>query len=309
MLVFGNITLPYIQRLFKIINKNEFLWSGFTNKILINAFFEPSTRTSLSFESAMYRLGGNVITFQPDTSSIQKGESFKDTIKTLACYGDAIVIRHPSNDFVNEIANTIDVPIINGGNGSGEHPTQALLDLYTIHQHLQKIKFHHELTYLNNSETENTSPLCFLFIGDIANSRTIHSLLHLLFQFKNILIHFLPYPNCEPVYGLKAKTFFHSVGMEIIVNEATVDPSQYDVIYVTRFQKERHSSENISKSNITINRNFMNRVKKTAIVMHPLPRNEEIDPDIDDDPRCVYFKQMENGVLVRMAILQDLFTN
>ena len=307
MLSTKKLTVSFINKLFK--NTNNIYCSNYLqNKILINAFFEPSTRTSCSFESAMYKLGGKVITFKQETSSIQKGESFLDTIKTLATFGDILVLRHSDVNKIEEADSHLNIPIINGGNGNGEHPTQALLDLYTIHKHLYDIKFHHPIAYLskNNNSLQVSKVLRFLFIGDIKNSRTIHSLLDLLVKFENVNINILPYSGCEPNYGIKIKIYTNNLNQSIdtssfIQSIDNIDISQYDIIYVTRLQKERET--NNKSQNIIINRSFMNKVKKTAIIMHPLPRNEEIDPEIDDDPRCVYFKQMEYGVRIRMALL------
>jgi len=307
MLSVKNINIEYINKLFKLVADPSLLLHRFPNKILINAFFEPSTRTSLSFETAMYKLGGNVISFQKEYSSIQKGESFSDTIKTLSTYGDAIVIRHPDSIIIEEAQKYCSVPIINGGNGNGEHPTQALLDLYTIHKHLNSIHRPHHITYLDSYEPLfESEPLHILFIGDINNSRTIHSLLALLYKFNNIDINFYPYEGCEPAHGIIARTKHKCKNkMPIVIDKENLDIGKYDIIYCTRFQKERTSID--TKPNILIDKVFMNKVKPNAIVMHPLPRNEEINSEIDDDPRCVYFKQIEYGILVRMAILSNIF--
>lgn len=307
MLSVKNISVEYINKLFKLVADPSLLLHRFPNKILINAFFEPSTRTALSFETAMYKLGGNVITFDNDHSSMKKGESFSDTIHTLSTYGDAIVIRHPDSTMIAEAKKHSSVPIINGGNGNLEDPTQALIDLYTIHAHLNSIHRPHHITYLENYEPQfDSEVLDILFVGDIKNSITIHSLLALLYKFNNINIHFLPYENCEPAYGMVAKTMHKCKSkMPLVMEKENLNISKYDIIYCTRFQKERTSSD--TKPNIIIDKAFMSRVKKSAIVMHPLPRNEEISCEVDNDPRCVYFKQMEYGILVRIAILSNIF--
>jgi carbamoyl-phosphate synthase/aspartate carbamoyltransferase len=264
----------------------------FKDKILINAFFEPSTRTSLSFESAMYRLGGNVINFNKDLSSIKKGESFEDTIRTISTYGDAIIIRHPEKGIVEKAAKISTIPVINGGDGDGEHPTQGLLDLFTIHKcfNLQ-------------------SRINILFVGDIMHSRTVNSLLDYLSIYPFSKINILPYNNREPNYDLLyeiAKDHTQIVD-DIVVSEDTVELDKYDVVYVTRLQKER-SSKNDRVTHIVDN-NFLSKTKKNCIIMHPLPRNEEINPEIDNDPRCKYFEQMENGVAIRMALLHYMFVD
>ena len=307
MLSVKNINIEFINKLFKLVSDPSLLLHRFPNKILINAFFEPSTRTSLSFETAMYKLGGNVISFQKEYSSIQKGESFSDTIKTLSTYGDAIVLRHPDSTMIEKAQKYCNIPIINGGNGNGEHPTQALLDLYTIHKHLNSIHRPHHITYLENYEPHfDSEVLNILFIGDIKNSRTVHSLLTILYKFNNINIHFFPYDGCDPLHSMVEKTMNKcNTKQPIVMNKENLDISYYDIIYCTRFQKERSSLE--TKPNIIVNKEFMNKVKESAIVMHALPRNEEIDTEVDEDPRCVYFKQMEYGILVRMALLSNIF--
>jgi carbamoyl-phosphate synthase/aspartate carbamoyltransferase len=279
--------LAFIHRIFSLAHTYKAKrTTQFKDKILINAFFEPSTRTSLSFESAMYRLGGNVINFNKELSSIKKGESFEDTIRTLSTYGDAIVLRHPEKGMVEKAAKISTVPVINGGDGDGEHPTQGLLDLFTIHK---SFNLH--------------SKLNILFIGDIMHSRTVNSLLDYLSIYPFSKINILPYNNREPNYNLLYEIAKDHIQMadDIVVSEDTVELEKYDVIYVTRLQKER-STEHDRVTHI-IDKNFLSKTKKNCIIMHPLPRNEEIDPAIDNDPRCKYFEQMENGVAIRMAVL------
>lgn len=303
MLSANDINKEYIEELFTFVSSNEIYKQSFHNKILINAFFEPSTRTALSFEAAMYKIGGKVITFQKDISSIKKGESFYDTIKTLCVYGDILVIRHPDVKKIEEARKIANIPVINAGNGNGEHPTQALLDLYTIHSHLKQHSINHPLS-LSKKYYETPVQLKVLFIGDIANSRTTHSLIGLLCKYPNTTIDTLPYPGCETKTDiLEILKKHNSTSSEI--SKDTLHIGQYDVIYSSRFQQERTACG--VKPHIIIDNDFMKKVKKNAIIMHALPRNSEIDPEIDDDPRCIYFKQMEYGVLVRMGILTKLF--
>lgn len=284
-----SITLQYIKTIFYYTDRfyielNSELAKG---KILCNCFFEPSTRTSLSFETAMKKLGGEVVTFIKPTSSIKKGESDIDTMKTMEQYGDILVLRHPSNEFLYEYNKICEKPLINGGNGDGEHPTQALLDLYTI------------------KKTFGDYPLKILFVGDIKHSRTIHSLETLLKFYKNITIDYFPYPNCEIETSNKVITSYDNI-------------NEYDVVYMTRLQKERYQSrceliESDEKSNdkkslislnsYILNSDIVNKMKETAIILHPLPRNEEIDVSVDSCKQAKYFEQMKNGVYVRMAIL------
>lgn len=270
------------------------------NKILINAFFEPSTRTSLSFESAMYRLGGKVINFNKDTSSLNKGESINDTLKTLENYGDIIVIRHPDKNIIHDVYDKklLNIPIINGGNGAGEHPSQALLDLYTIYE-----KY--------NESFDNLNKLKILFIGDILHSRTVNSLAELLQLFPSIKINILPYNDQSTASNelLENISKNHNQNIkEIIVNKENIDWNNYDIFYVTRYQKERKINHDDINDDIIINNNIVNKMKKDAMIMHPLPRNEEISPEIDKSEKVYYFKQMENGVYIRMALIYDLLS-
>jgi len=302
MLSANDISKEYIKELFTLVSSNEIYKQSFQNKILVNAFFEPSTRTALSFEAAMYKIGGKVITFQKDISSIKKGETFYDTIKTLCVYGDILVIRHPDVKKIEEAKKIANIPVINAGNGNGEHPTQALLDLYTIHSYLKQLSICHPLSLSTYSVP--TFQLKVLFIGDIANSRTTHSLIGLLCKYPDITIDTLPYPGCETGSELLKMLRNHNPDSNEISKDI-LDISKYDVIYSSRLQRER--SDKGEKPHIIIDNDFMKNVKNTGIIMHALPRNSEIHPEIDNDPRCIYFKQMEYGVLVRMGILTKLF--
>jgi aspartate carbamoyltransferase len=294
MLSIRNVSKQFVEKLFftadniHLRDKNSL-----AGKTLINAFFEPSTRTSLSFESAMYKMGGNVITFNKDVSSVKKGESFEDTIRTLSLYGDAMVIRHPEKGLVEKASNIIDIPVINGGDGDGEHPTQALLDLYTIYKSFPTL--------------EN---LKILFVGDVKHSRTINSLIDILQFYPTNKLFFLPFENREPSSEFLYTTgIAHSQIMDnMLINKIDLDISFYDVIYCTRLQKERSDKED-SKVDIIIDKNMVNSMKDTAIIMHPLPRNEEIHPIVDNDKRCKYFDQMKYGLDIRMALLHELIKN
>ena len=278
----------------KICKKANLLCSG---KILINVFFEPSTRTSLSFECAMKRLGGDVINFQKDASSLKKGESYEDTIKTLSNYGDIMVLRHPEIGKVSLASELIHIPVINAGDGAGEHPTQAILDLYTIYK-----------KFGNNFDTKKV-----LFVGDIKNSRTIHSLIYLINLYPEMKIYILSYPGLEPEDQLLEKiSKIHKQPKEnIVFSVDNIDYSLFDVVYITRLQKERGPGRDggglrdVPPSFIMTNE-LANTMKEDAIIMHPLPRNREIDPEVDNNHRCYYFKQMKYGVNVRMAIIFSL---
>jgi carbamoyl-phosphate synthase / aspartate carbamoyltransferase len=278
-------------------NSNNNSNNYYKNKILVNAFFEPSTRTSLSFESSMYRLGGKVINFNTDTSSINKGESFEDTIRTLSYYGDILVLRHPNIEMIEKASNICNIPIINAGNGNGEHPTQALIDLYTIYK-----KFGNDF-----------SSKRILFIGDILNSRTIHSLLNLLHLYQNIKIYLLPFSNCEPnIEMLTDISKNHNQDIyDIIKNYNDLNPNDYDIVYCSRLQKERININNINnknkaKTDLIIDNEFANKMKDNSIILHPLPRNNELDEDLDNNPRSFFFKQVEYSLNVRMTLIDIL---
>ena len=282
-----------IEELFKLADLSDRL--SLRGKILLNVFFESSTRTSLSFESAMKRLDGEVITFNKDVSSINKGESFLDTIKTLSLYGDLMVLRHSEKGIVDYAQKYVNIPIINGGDGSGHHPTQALIDLYTIHK---------QFIY----KFENQLPINILMVGDIKHSRTIHSLIELLHYYSHVKIYLLPYSQREPESSLITKiSEVHEQDISsIVVNEESCNLEQFDVVYMTRLQKERE--DNTLTKEFVIDKSTIKKLNQNAIIMHPLPRNEEISPDVDYDPRCVYFNQVKDGIYIRMALIQ-MITN
>ena len=264
------------------------------NKILINVFFEPSTRTSLSFECAMKRLGGQVINFQKDTSSLKKGESFEDTLRTLSQYGDLMILRHPQPGQVSLASSLINIPIINAGDGSGEHPTQALLDLYTMYKHFGK-----------DFQTKTV-----LFIGDLKNSRTIHSLIVLIHKYPQMNIYILSYPGLEPDQEvLQEISNIHGQSKDTITVEfESINYQLFDIVYITRLQRERLLIGESSLCNFMMTNQIADRMKEDAIIMHPLPRNEEIHSDVDQNHRCHYFKQMKYGVNIRMALISEILS-
>jgi len=247
---------------------------------------------SCSFQAAMLRLGGSVICVNEKDSSAQKGESIEDTIQTMSCYCDAIVIRHPMKGSSTLAASVATKPVINAGDGVGEHPTQALLDLFTIYTELGAI-------------TESSS-LTVAMVGDLKHGRTVHSLVRLLALYpKQISIVYvspdsLSLPN-EIFEEIKTKGVpQRTASLQEAIKVA-------DVLYVTRIQKERFSTieeyESVSGSYV-VDANLMKSAKESMIVMHPLPRVNEISRDVDKDPRAAYFRQMENGMYMRMAILE-----
>jgi aspartate carbamoyltransferase len=257
-------------------------------KILANLFYEPSTRTSSSFTASMERLGGSVIPIsEVKYSSVSKGESLPDTVRTLECYADVIVLRHNEIGAAAVAAKYAKKPIINAGDGAGEHPTQALLDAFTILEELGTLE-----------------GLTVTMLGDLKYGRTVHSLSRLLAMFNTKLNYVSPEILRMPV--------------EIVaeLNEKNISQNEYtslekvlpetDVLYVTRVQKERFSDEAVYdsvKSAFVIDPEIMKPAKQRMIVMHPLPRVGEISVDFDDDPRAAYFRQMEYGLYVRMALL------
>ena len=288
-----NFNAKYINNLFKKADRfkvNNYV-PRWQDKVLVNAFFEPSTRTSMSFESAMYRLGGHVINYNKDVSSMKKGESYQDTIRTLSNYGHILVLRHPEKGMVKEATKYSDIPIINAGDGDGEHPTQSLLDLYTIHS---KFKLNEEYIKV-------------LFIGDIKHSRTIHSLLHLFKHYQRIKVYLLPFEGKAPDYATLADISIahQQIPDDIIVDRDDFDIGDFDVIYCTRLQSERNSE--LRRPDFIVNKELLKDAKERAIIMHPLPRNSELSTDVDSDPRNQYFQQMRNGLYIRMAIIDNFF--
>jgi aspartate carbamoyltransferase len=257
-------------------------------KILANLFYEPSTRTSSSFAAAMERLGGSVISInEVRYSSVAKGESLPDTIRTLECYADVIVIRHPELGSAAIAAQAARKPVINAGDGVGEHPTQALLDAFTIHEELVQM-----------------DDLTVTMLGDLKYGRTVHSLSRLLSLYNAKLNYVSPGILRMPpeiIAELEAKGIRQAEhnALDQVLPET-------DVLYVTRVQRERFESEevyNSVKGAFVVDKNIMAGAKKKMIVMHPLPRVAEINVDFDDDPRAAYFRQMEFGLYVRMALL------
>jgi aspartate carbamoyltransferase len=267
------------------------------DKILINYFCEPSTRTSASFHTAMLKLGGNVITINGETSSNKKGESIEDSIKTLNSYGDIIVLRHPDIEAIYKASEVSTLPLINAGNGNGEHPTQALLDLFTIYDELLE-RFNIDIFNKNITIT---------FTGDLQNSRTIHSLIKILCLLRTNIT----FIYCgEQQLGIPIDLYNYIHNNFPIIRQITwysVEEAMKltDVLYMTRIQKERIQN-NIYIKPFSLNKETIVHLNKYAIIMHPLPRQEELSPEIDDDKRAVYFKQVENGVYMRMALLLEM---
>jgi aspartate carbamoyltransferase len=257
-------------------------------KILATLFYEPSTRTRLSFETAMQRLGGGVVGMgSVESSSVAKGETLTDTIRTVSQYADIVVIRHPKIGSAKEAADATDIPIINAGDGAGQHPTQALLDLYTIRKELGKLK-----------------GLTIALTGDLKNGRTVHALVEVLSHFGMKFYFVSPGLLRMPE---EIMTRMKEKGSEVVETEdLALAASRSDLIYMTRIQKERFADlaeyEKVKGSYI-IDQSFLDRLGKKVTILHPLPRVDEISPEVDTYPGAAYFRQMRNGVYVRMALL------
>lgn len=259
-------------------------------KVITTLFFEPSTRTRLSFEAAIQRLGAKLISTEnaKSNSSSTKGELLEDTIRVVSGYTDAIVMRHSYNDAADRAAAVSTVPIINAGSGKGEHPTQSLLDAYTI-----------------RSKKGRLDNLKIAILGDLIQGRTIHSLIKLFALYENIEFYALSMKHLE-LPEKYVKIIENSGNKYIKCNSFSDIPKDVDVMYHTRIQVER-SDEDLGIEEFVIDKNVLNQFSENTIVMHPLPRVNEIDVDIDDDERAVYFEQAHNGMWVRMALLLKVF--
>ena len=264
------------------------------DKIIACIFFEPSTRTRLSFETAALRLGANVISAEDaaGNSSAHKGETIEDTSKILSCYADAVVMRHYEKGAAEAAAKVSRIPIVNAGDGAHEHPTQGLLDLYTIQK---------EHGRLDN--------LTVVFVGDLKYSRTLHSLLPLLIQYPGNTFYFVTPEELRvpEEYTAKLKenniAFFETTDLDSVLPKA-------DVLYMTRVQKERFATDEEYekvKDAFLLKESDLAPMKKDAIIMHPLPRINEVEHTIDNDKRAAYFRQAQNGLYVRMAVLLYVF--
>ncbi|MGC9522196.1 MAG: aspartate carbamoyltransferase [Anaerolineae bacterium] len=257
--------------------------------VLACLFYEPSTRTSASFIAAMERLGGGVIPITQGVqfSSVSKGESLPDTVRTLEQYADVIVLRHPEVGSSQIAAEAATVPVINAGDGIGEHPTQGLLDLFTIREELGRI-----------------DDLKVAMVGDLRYGRTVHSLTRLLMQYDVSLRYVSPEILRLPMALMNQLI---DRGIEVRETHDVADVIEHaDVLYVTRVQKERFSDPaqyDEVKDYYKITPEIMRRAKPTMALLHPLPRVGEIDPAVDGDSRAAYFRQVRNGMYVRMALL------
>lgn len=259
--------------------------------VVATLFYEPSTRTRLSFESAVYRLGGAVVSAENarDNSSAKKGERLEDVLRVVGSYADAIVIRHNEAETLAQAAPLCPVPVINAGAGDGEHPTQALLDVYTIYRELGTM-----------------DGLNVTVVGDLRYGRTVHSLLLLLMKCRNVEVTLCHPQSLGLPAGLHQELAQAGLRMRQVdeLHEAVADA---DVVYQTRIQTERlaDADESQGADRFHITEETLRHMKQTARILHPLPRVAEIHPEVDQDIRAAYFRQVENGLYMRMAILED----
>ncbi len=271
--------------------KGEVFLPLLQGKLLGNMFFEPSTRTRMSFETAMKRLGGNVVNLGAlASSSVTKGETLFDTMKMVDGYCDVAVLRHPRQGAAQYAADACEIAILNGGDGAGHHPTQTMLDLFTIRQAHGKLD------------------LNVVMVGDLRYGRTVHSLSHALSRFGAHLTFIAPPSLSMPeeiIKDLEKSGAKITVSDDLLSNLPTAD-----VIYMTRIQKERFPDEDeyLKVAGIyKLNRRNLKDVKQSMIIMHPLPRIDEIHPNVDNTPHARYFDQAFNGVVARMALLCRVF--
>ena len=260
-------------------------------QIMASLFYEESTRTRFSFEAAMLRLGGSVLSTENarQFSSVSKGETLEDTIRILNGYSDLIVLRHDESGAARRAADVSRVPVISAGDGTGQHPTQAFLDLYTIDK---------ELGHLDD--------LTIAVVGDLANGRTVRSLCYLLARYRGVRIYMVAPDVVRMREDIKSYLVRHDIWFREVTDLRAIAPD-VDVLYQTRIQKERFGDRDddyrAARGVYVVDRELLDLMRADAIVMHPLPRVDEIDPEIDDDPRAAYFRQAQNGLYVRMALV------
>ena len=285
-----------ISRLIQTTQEMEKVISGggtsqFHGRIMATLFYEPSTRTRFSFEAAMQRLGGSVVSTEnaAEFSSVAKGETLEDTVRILNGYADVLVIRHYEVGSAKRAASVSRIPVINAGDGAGQHPTQALLDLYTIRKEIGAI-----------------DGLKIAMVGDLAQGRTVRSLAYLLSKYQDVRIYFV----APLLLKMKEDILSHLRERGIwYTEESDLDKvlSEVNVVYQTRIQKERFGDRIADyeqcRGVYMITAESLRLMKADAIVMHPLPRLDEIAKEVDSDPRAAYFRQAQNGLSVRMALL------
>jgi aspartate carbamoyltransferase catalytic subunit len=288
-------TVPLLMDLFARTRRMEKVAArggtlDYQRRIMASLFYAPSTRTRFSFEAAMYRLGGRVLSTEQAGyfSSEIEGEQLEDTIRILGGYADVIVIRHTQEGGARRAAEVSRVPVINAGDGNGgQHPTQALLDLYTIYRE------------------RPIEGLSIAFIGELDRGRTARSLAYLLSKFERVKIYFVSPPELQMKPDILEHLDEHDVPYALETDAARVLP-EVDVVYQTRIRPERMADRG-SHGRYTIDASVLATMKKDALILHPLPRTVEIDKAVDADPRALYFRQADNGLFVRMALLTMLW--
>ena len=287
---------PTISRLIETTREMEKVVAGggtsqFHGRIMATLFYEPSTRTRFSFEAAMHRLGGSVVSTEnaAEFSSVAKGETLEDTVRILNGYADVLVIRHYEVGSAKRASLVSRIPVINAGDGAGQHPTQALLDLYTIHKEIGAI-----------------DGLRIAMVGDLAQGRTVRSLAYLLSKYRDVRIYFV----APPLLQMKEDILDHLREKGVwYAEQSDLDKvlPEVNVVYQTRIQKERFGDRIADyeqcRGVYLITSESLRLMKPDAIVMHPLPRLDEISKEVDSDPRAAYFRQAQNGLSVRMALL------
>jgi aspartate carbamoyltransferase catalytic subunit len=288
-------TLPLLHELFNLADHMGTIVTrggtlDYQHKILASLFYEPSTRTRFSFESAMLRLGGKILTTEraQEFSSVSYGETIEDTIRVVSNYADVIVLRHNQVGGAKRAAAVSSVPIINAGDGKGgQHPTQALLDLYTIYKEIKTI------------DGVNVA-----LVGNLLDGRTVRSLAYLLGKFERVKIFFVAPPTLQMRQDILDYLNRHNVWYTLENDFQKILP-EVDVVYMTRIEEEKIPAASIEKPfrRYFLDDESMSLLRPHAILMHPLPRLNEISPIVDSDPRSVFFRQTRNGVFIRMALL------
>jgi aspartate carbamoyltransferase catalytic subunit len=289
--------IPFIEEVLRntklMKERRERVSHELSDKVVAMLFYEPSTRTRFSFESAAKRLGAQTISTEnaKEFSSAAKGETLQDSIRMVSGYADFIIIRHYDNDSSEIAASVSDVPVINAGSGTGQHPTQALLDIYTIHENFGRL-----------------SNLKICLVGDLLHGRTVNSLVYLLAKFKGNEFYFVAPESFKVKDGIKEHLL--ETGHRFEESEDLSHALKIcDVVYMTRVQKERFDDMkefDKIKGRFVIDRTNIGLMKPSALLLHPLPRVDEINPEVDNDARSKYFDQARNGLYVRMALLKML---
>ncbi|MEW5983858.1 MAG: aspartate carbamoyltransferase [Acidobacteriota bacterium] len=289
-------TVPLLLELFDRAGQMERIVArggtrDYAGRVMASLFYEPSTRTRFSFEAAMYRLGGRVLSTEHARifSSEVAEERLEDTIRIMAGYSDVIVLRHNEPGGAQRAARVSAVPVINAGDGGGgQHPTQALLDLYTIYR-----------------ERRTMDGLTIAIVGELDQGRTARSLAYLLSKFERVKIHFVSPPEIQMQQDILDHLDEHDVWYDLHTDVESI-VGGVDVIYQTRIRPDR-VADRTSLGRYTIDTRLLRRMKPDAMILHPLPRTVEIDKAVDDDPRALYFKQAQNGLFIRMALLTLLW--